>query len=133
MIGYALAPVLIIDAGWGLHNDVIGVTRAWSSCIRYLEAICPCSGLDYCRDAVSDRQITRQGKDSKLSGSIPYNRRVLDCRRLQLFNFLWLPGKTRNPGRAASLGTRGCDGNKRAYLRFSAHNRFRFVHHSVRP
>ena len=28
MIGYALAPILVIDAGWGLHNDVIGRTKS---------------------------------------------------------------------------------------------------------
>ena len=28
MIGYALAPILVIDAGWGLHNGVIGRTKS---------------------------------------------------------------------------------------------------------
>jgi hypothetical protein len=28
IIGYALAPILIIDAGWGLHNGVIGGTKS---------------------------------------------------------------------------------------------------------
>ena len=28
MIGYALAPILVIDAGWGLHNGVIGGTKS---------------------------------------------------------------------------------------------------------
>lgn len=28
VIGYALAPVLIIDAGWGLHNGLIGGTKS---------------------------------------------------------------------------------------------------------
>lgn len=28
IMGYALAPILIIDAGWGLHNGVIGGTKS---------------------------------------------------------------------------------------------------------
>lgn len=28
MLGYSLAPILVIDAGWGLHNGVIGVTKS---------------------------------------------------------------------------------------------------------
>lgn len=28
ILGYALAPILIIDAGWGLHNGVIGGTKS---------------------------------------------------------------------------------------------------------
>ena len=28
MMGYALAPILIIDAGWGLHNGVVGGTKS---------------------------------------------------------------------------------------------------------
>lgn len=28
MLGYSLAPILIIDAGWGLHNGVIGGTKS---------------------------------------------------------------------------------------------------------
>lgn len=28
MLGYSLAPILVIDAGWGLHNGVIGGTKS---------------------------------------------------------------------------------------------------------
>ena len=27
IMGYALAPILIIDAGWGLHNGIVGGTK----------------------------------------------------------------------------------------------------------
>ena len=106
IMGYALAPILVIDASWGLYNGVIAGTKSLvllHSISGGLAALVLVWIILEVRYPI-DRSLAR-AQGGKLSGSILCNRRVLDGRRLQLFNGLWLSGKTRNPDRPASLGT----------------------------
>lgn len=111
IIGYALASILIIDAGRGLHNGVIDGTKnlvllhSISGGLSALVLVWIIMETLY----PTDKSLSRARIASKLSGCIPDNCRVLDCRRLHLFGGLQLPGKTHNPGRTTSLGAQGCD------------------------
>ena len=40
-MGYSLAPILIIDAAWGLHNGVIAGTKSLVLLHQYLEVFLP--------------------------------------------------------------------------------------------